>query len=373
MSDCAPAAAEAFHALLDLLRDIGDRHFTAERGIIEEVSAAERFRYLTHLLAAGCEQHVESDPDRPLLTRIVSPYRKVLGDNPDCLYYWTRINGARSYRIRGAIDGAVYTSITVHGADPKGGSQERVIGAVSDRDLTLGPGGEYEIVLSPQPHAGNAIRLEPDASSVITRHYFERPLSVACDPDAGVRLRIDPLEDPGPPAPLGDTEMATRLRLLATFLRANTFGMPPPGQGPAYAFVSRVPNVLPKPARFGDSGTAAWGAVDLYYAMAPFLLPPDQALVMEGRLPDCRFANVMLWNMHLQTLEYRYRRTSLNRAQMTRGPGGTYRIVVAQRDPGVPNWLDAAGHGLGIVFWRFVLPESEPEEIRCSVVDLADV
>ena len=35
MSDLAPASRQAFHELLDLLREIGDTHFTAERGIID--------------------------------------------------------------------------------------------------------------------------------------------------------------------------------------------------------------------------------------------------------------------------------------------------------------------------------------------------
>jgi hypothetical protein len=89
---------------------------------------------------------------------------------------------------------------------------------------------------------------------------------------------------------------------------------------------------------------------------------------MEGRLPACRFANVMLWNMHLQTLEYRFRRTSLNRAQMRLGADGAFRVAIAHRDPGIPNWLDTEGHVLGLIFWRFVLPEPEPGDIQCTVL-----
>jgi hypothetical protein len=128
--------------------------------------------------------------------------------------------------------------------------------------------------------------------------------------------------------------------------------MPAPGEAPAYAFVSRVPNALPKPASFGATGVATLGAVDLFYAMCPYLLGPDDALVMAGRLPACRFANVMLWNMHMQTLEYRHHRTSLNRAQMQTSADGGFRVVVAHRDPGVPNWIDAEGRPSGLVFWR---------------------
>jgi hypothetical protein len=373
MTDTAPESRQAFRELLDLLREVGDTQFTPQRGVIEEVTGAEAYRFVLHLLAAGTEHHLEGDPERPMFTRVVSPQRKLLGDNPDAIYYWTRIHGARSYRIRGAIAGAAYTSFTVHGRDPAGGSMERVIADVNDGDLRVGADGRYEIILSPERHQGNWLRLEPDATSLITRHYFERATSVQNDPDLVIPLRIDPLEDPGPPPPFSDAAMAARLRAVAAHLRANTLGMPAPADAPAYAFVSRVPNVLPVPASFRASGTATLGAVDLYYAMSPYLLGPDDALVMEGRLPACHFANVMLWNMHMQTLEYRHHRTSLNRAQMQSAADGSFRVVVAHRDPGVPNWLDTEGHSLGTIFWRFVLPSAPPEAIACKVMALAEL
>jgi hypothetical protein len=92
---------------------------------------------------------------------------------------------------------------------------------------------------------------------------------------------------------------------------------------------------------------------------------------MTGRLPPCRFANVALWNMHMQTLDYRFRRTSLNRAQLRLEPNGSFRVAIARRDPGLPNWLDTEGHGLGIVFWRILLPETEPGPIACAVEEIA--
>jgi hypothetical protein len=374
VSDLAPLTRQAFRDLLDLLREVGDTHFVPERGIIEEGTAAEAYRSILHLLAAACEHHLEGDPDRPLFTRIVSPQRKLLGDNPDAIYFWTRVHGTRSYRIRGALGDAVYTSFTVHGRDPAGGSMERVIADVSDRDISIARDGSYEIVLSPQQRDGNWLRLEVDATSVITRHYFERERSAAADPSLHVDLRIDPIDDPGPPPAPTDAAVAERLRAVAAHARANTLGMPRPSQAPPIPFVSRVPNVLPRPTSFRASGVDALGAVDIFYAMAPFLLQQDEALLMEGRLPPCRFANVVLWNMHMQTLEYRFRRTSLNRRQMRLSSDGDFRIAVAHREPAAGvDWLDTEGRMLGTVFWRFVLPDTEPGEIGCRVVKLDEI
>ena len=69
---------------------------------------------------------------------------------------------------------------------------------------------------------------------------------------------------------------------------------------------------------------------------------------MTGRLPKCTFANVVLWNRWMASYEYRFgRRISLNRKQMKLQPDGSYRIVIAHRDPGVPNWLDTEGRPFG--------------------------
>ena len=42
------------------------------------------------------------------------------------------------------------------------------------------------------------------------------------------------------------------------------------------------------------------GAVDIAYGAGRFLLKPDEHLIITGKMPDCRFANVVLWNRYLQ-------------------------------------------------------------------------
>jgi len=81
----------------------------------------------------------------------------------------------------------------------------------------------------------------------------------------------------------------------------------------------------------------------------------------------------MLWNRYLQTFEYPWRRISLNRKQMQLGADGAYRIVVAHRDPGVPNWLDTSGRRNGTIYWRFLLPDGDPPTPTTRVVPLAEL
>jgi hypothetical protein len=122
--------------------------------------------------------------------------------------------------------------------------------------------------------------------------------------------------------------------------------------------------------RPGDFGLAAFDAA---YSMAPYAFGPDDALVMTGRWPACRSAHVCLWNRHLQTYDYAQRPVSRNRASTRLEPDGSFRIVLAHRDPGVPNWIDTEGRPFGIVFWRFMLPEGPIETPQARVVPLADL
>jgi len=75
----------------------------------------------------------------------------------------------------------------------------------------------------------------------------------------------------------------------------------------------------------------------------------------------------------MQTYDYLNRQVSLNRRQTRLEPDGSFRMVVAHEDPGIPNWLDTEGRPLGLVFWRFMLPEGEIETPHAEIVPLKDL
>jgi hypothetical protein len=283
------------------------------------------------------------------------------------------LRGDRRFRIRGNLAGAVYTSFTFQSAD-RTGAAGGITAARNHTQFDVAPDGSYELVIGPGASGRNGVALDAKTVSVTTRHYFENERSVQLDPGVHVPLSIEPIDAPPPLAPRSDAESARRLRAAAGFFRQSTLDMPPrdPAQQPGW--VSTVPNQLGPPAlQGGREDVSAWGAVDNAYSMGPFALAPDEALVMTGRLPRCTFANVVLWNRWMQTLEYRGQRISLNRKQMQLAPDGRYRIVIAHRDPGVPNWLATEGRPTGTTFWRFQLPAEAPERPRTELVKLSDV
>ena len=368
----------AFSELVELIGEMRDDYVLSTERFTDELDVLEGMRYLLHLVSEATELLVEGDPERPRFSSIVSPARKFLGDNPDSLYQQAVIRGDRAYRIRGRRDHQSYISFTVHGPDPAGGINGPILADLNDTQFDLGPDGTFELTLLPAGRdgadaSGSVVRLDPAARMVIVRNYYLRERSVQTDPDMFVRLEIEPLDDAGPAPALDDATLAARLRDATAFMRATTMGMRIFGAPATVPFVANEPNTVGPPWSFRNAGVDAAGAVDIFYSSGTFDLQPDEALVMEGHLPEAVFTNVMLWNVHMQTFEYRSRRSSLNAAQMATGHDGAYRIVISERDPHVVNWLDTGGHRHGTIFWRFLLPATDPEHPQCRVVPVADV
>jgi hypothetical protein len=362
-------AAQAYLELAALLREIEASYYSPERRNMQTAQQRAAGRSLVaHALQHGFQCWFESDPKRPLFQRWVGPTKRLLGDNPDAIYYGAVADPAGSYRIRGNVLGATYTSFTVEAGAQDGHLSKGVVATLNDTEFDVAADGSYEIIASPEPQPRNWLRLEPGAGSITTRHYWEWERSPAADPALHVPLSIEPLEDPGPAPPMDDAAIAAGIRRVVNFVRGLTLDFPdlPPEIMPAW--VSREVNRFSGPQP-GESNTEiGYAAKDIDYRQTLYALEPDQALVMRGRFPRCRFANVVIWNHRLQTPPYRHRRVSLNRRQVRYEPDGSFQIVLAHRDPAVPNWIDAAGLRSGMVFWRFLLPEEEVPPIETEVV-----
>jgi hypothetical protein len=369
----APNTTAAFDELIATLQLIRDEYVLSDERFTDPLDVVEGYRYVGQLLSAASELFFEADPDHPRLASIVSPARKLQGDNPDAIYHYARISGTRSYRIFGRVDTECYTSFTIHGRAPDGALAGPLLGDVNDRQFQIDQDGSYSLTLSATEQPGNWLRLDPDAYCVVVRSYFQLGTSAQNDMDVSVRIEIETIEDLDPPLPLSDEVFSERMLEGIDFLRQATLGQSLPNASSSVPFVSQEPNVLPVPFSFRDSGLPVPGAADIFYAMGRWQLDPEEALVMTGTLPSCPFANVMLWNRHMQTLDYRSRRSSLNQSQIRLEPDGRYRIVIARKDPGVPNWLDCEGHHSGTIFWRFLLPKTDPIRTECEVLPIGEV
>lgn len=366
------ASGAAMGELLEALAAMQTEYLGPAYRITGAADLAEGHRLVLHLLNTAINFWLEADPERPLFTPYVAPARKLLGDNPDALYYFAPVRGDRSYRIRGNLAGASFTSFTVEGGSPDGSAAARSVAALDDGDIVADAAGNYEVLVSARkPATGNWLPLDASAVQITTRHYYESRNCIVNQTAFQVPLTIEAL-DPPPLAPAaGDAEIAQRIRTIARFVRAMLAMSVGSGSGPRPAWFSTVPNVFSTPGAWQSE--TGYGNLHAHYCAAPFVLGPEQALVIEGLLPPCRFANVVLWNRYMQSFDYTRRPVSLNRAQMHFGADGRYRVILAARDPGLPGWLDTEGRASGLVYWRFLLPRGEVPAPQARVVELASL
>jgi uncharacterized protein DUF1214 len=360
----------ALRELIALLQEVDERYLGDEWSAASFGDLPDGYRSVANMLEGGLYLMFDTDPARPFFRRIVSRTRKMLGDNADAIYYTAPVRDDRAYRVRGNVAGAVYLSFTVEVDSQEGGYSTQTAGVLGDRDFDIAPDGSFELYFGGAARDRNWLELAPGSSELIVRCYFEEAEPVAADPNRHVPLAIEPVDPVPAPAPWDDASVAAGLRRVARFLRGRTLDQPKPGERVQPTWVSTTPNVFPTPEL---PGTFAFAAADAAYSMAPYLLGPDEALVMTGRWPQCRFANVSLWNRYLQTYDYAHRPASRNRANTTLEPDGTYRIVIAHENPGVANWIDTEQRGFGMVFWRFFLPEGDVDTPKAEVVKVGDV
>jgi hypothetical protein len=358
----------AYAELLATLAEVGERFAGEEWGLTDPTDVAEALRVIMHHVGTGIETQLEDDASWPVFREIVTPWRKALGDNADARYHDAKVHPAGTYRVRGRTEGAVYVSFTVEAGAEDGAFPSGTVGVLNDTGFDVGDDGSFELTVGGPERERGWLPLAADASRITVRYYWEQAAPPATPPAPSLGLSIELVDGDVPSAPPAPTDesVAASIRRMATYVRSRTLEtMAKPGAAEPPAFVSRIPHEFPPPV---TPGAHALAAADAAYSMAPYLLGPDDALVMSLRWPECRCANVSLWNRQLQTFDYLRGRVSLNRAQSVVGDDGIVRVVIAHRDPGVPNWLTTEGRPFGMVFWRFMLPDGPIDTPRADVV-----
>jgi hypothetical protein len=340
----------AFRELLETMAGLETKILDLE----DEASVLEGYKWIPTILQVATDAYVWADAANPRFVEIVGAYKKWGGDNSDAFYRFAPIDPARTYRVRGRPGDAVYFSLTVYGGPDDGRYSTRIVGTLNDRQLAREADGTVEIVLSPEPHEGNWLALEPDAVCAITRDYLIDPVS-GRKMDWHIRAA-----EPSPFVPVTDADLARRFRAATTWIREQAAIVP---------LALGEPNVVDDPYPVPQV-TYGWAAGDAAYAMGSFDLADDQALVISGRSPECVFWSLCLWNPFLHTYNYDYDRVTINGGQVVLNPDGSWTIVIAGTDPGHPNWVSTAGHRRGRIWFRWFLPEETPARPTVAVVPL---
>lgn len=347
---------EMWQGLSKTLRQAGEIvHNTTTES--DPVDLVEGYRHTLRLLHIAMGIFIEdADPLRPYFTRTVTPTSKYFGDNPDVYYDSAPIRGDQTYRIRGKRGTVTYLGFIIYRH-----SKNRIAFNISNDDIIVGPDGTFEIILSPEKQDGNWFELDPRASEVVARQYF---LDMEKEIPATYEIECLGNHPEAPPA-LERQPFARGLSFINTFIsRAleRTIQLIEDLNKTPNQFIPYDP-LNPITQLFNPTS-------DNQYVAAWFRLQPDEALVITVKPPDTIYWSIQLWNRWLESLDYRYHRVTINRHQAHLEPDGTFTVVIAHQDPGLPNWLDTAGHSEGVACFRWMLCDDLPDLPDCQVVRL---
>jgi hypothetical protein len=312
---------------------------------------AEGFRYLSRLTRAALETFIEyADPLAPVLNRPIHETAKIGADNPDNYYQNARISGSYEYRITGNRGTIHYLGFATQSAGVAAEGDSRQGGYIEAADLDVAPDGTFELLISCNEQPGNWLRMDPDTETLIVRQTF-----LDRETEKPAQLRIERIGGDAKPSPLTPEHVDRGLASASGLVVACSSLF----SGWAQGFRKNHCNELPK---FDDSiSMGAGGDPNICYYHSYWQLGPEEALVIEVTPPACWTWNFQLDNHWMESLDYRYHRITINKHTAELRDDGSVQIVVAHDDPGVPNWIETAGHRQGTMCFRWIRAEEHPQ------------
>jgi hypothetical protein len=324
-----------------------DRLKEAGRTVLDPPAAdsaldrASGVQYLTRYISKALNEKLEfADPLYPQLRPQQTPTSKSIGDNPDCTYLITVVDGDHSYRIVGNRGSVSWVSFFI-----------REGGTLNNSQLQTEWDGSFVITLSQKEAPGNWIKLMPGLNHITVRQFFGH-----WDTEEPMRLAIERVGLESPPPVLTPQKVVAGLSDAATWLIDDITRWVE-----WVDYYAGFPNqwVANIPPWRGDGGVGVGqlsGAVNFCY----WKVRSDEALIVRVKPPRCSYWNVQMHNYWMNSVDYRYRLSSVNKKQAAVEDDGTAYIVVSHVDPGIPNWLDTGGHCIGLLVQLLVEAEATP-------------
>lgn len=336
----------AYQQWLDVQRDLAEvmrRHEPLDQPGIW----AEGYQHLIRLMASASLMYLEmDDPLNPCLYRDTDELRKLTLDNPDNHYLRGRISADHTYHLSGRLGNSLYHGLTIESSHlaPRG---HVVLEQVELEDFRLDAAGCFELWLGGEPRPSHWLALSPETHSFFLRQTFAAPEGREL-----AQVRIRRLGTPEYRAANARTQ-ARRIREAAAFAK---------WWGERALAISRgfsgLRNALhTRGRRNRDPG----GDRLIDYFGGGWELEPDEALLVTIRAAsDFRYWGFQLANYWAESLDYRFLNVSINSHQAVANPDGSWTVVLAHEDPGVPNWLTVAGHRQGVMALRWLKAFEEP-------------
>ena len=353
------ASGEMWDAWCDRLKATG-RAILADGFPDSPRERAEGLRWLTRLVTHATQLEVEAgDPSYPFFIKYETPHNQWGGPNPDNVYLRANVDPACSYRVWADVTGVRQAIFSIN----EGEMQLGEFGVFSERSLDqleVGEDGLLEFWISPEERPRNWLPAHPKGRLLTVRIYqsdWER--------DAAPTFHIERIGAEGEPRPpIEPAGLARALDRAANWIERTAVFW---NGYTSNAWSRATPNVA-APAR-----STPGGADNILYGSCFWELDEDEALVVECERPDAEYWGVTIHTMGwLESGDFADRQTSLSEHQMYVDEDGRFRVVVAHRDPGTPNWIDTEGRRRGMLVYRWVWAKNNPSP-EARLLPLAQV
>ena len=293
-----------------------------------EADLLEGLQYLAGCVAGCMHLAFDYDRDHPFLHSGTGPFTKMGLDNPDTLYFGTRVRGGHEYVVTGTRGTTTDLSFQLLGGQYTEANVPDSETAFDDRELYIDSHGDFEWRFTPADNAQLVIR-------EVYNDWSARRGVVAI-------ARTDTAGTAPPPLTreLIEKRWATAGKQLVQ--RVKTWL-----QFPQWFYTNIPVNTMVAP-RLTPGGLATQ-----YSSAGHFDLAEDQALIITLPVTDAPYLGFQLGSLWYISLDYINHQTSLNGTQAQSDPDGNIRIVVSERNPGVTNWVETLGHHKGFLQFRW--------------------
>ncbi len=312
-----------------------------------EADLLEGLQYLAGCIMGCTHLSFDYERDHPFLQSGTGPFTKMGLDNPDTLYFGTRLHADHDYVVTGKRGTTTDLSFQLLGGEYTDDFVPVSQAAFDDRELDIAEDGSFEWRVRPTSN-GQLVMREVYGDWSAQRGTL-------------VISRLD-TEGTAPPPPTRETiekRYATAGKQLVN--RVKTWL-----QFPQWFYLDLPVNTLTAP-RLTPGGLATQ-----YSSVGHFDLRPDQALVITIPVSDAPYLGFQLGSLWYISLDYINHQTSLNNTQAQADPDDKVRIVVADQNPGVTNWVETLGHRRGFLQFRWQRVSRELSATDGPTIELVD-
>jgi hypothetical protein len=320
---------------------------------------AEGLRYVARL-ARGFLKDLVADAQPARLVFVPGDWLKIGLDNPDYAYFGAKLEPGERHVLRGRMGDAARIGFGIYSGGLGTPAGLVCDGYLDSQDLSLDAEGRFEIPIGPDEVEGSGLRTGP-----ATNNFNARITLLHRATDRLPELELARLDSPSRPPPLDPAAFSNGLDRVGRVL-----------EGTVSQFLAwtkaferhrhEIREIDPK------LSLAAQGDPKTRYFYSYWEIDEDEAFVIDLEPPPCEYWNLQIGNHWLESFDFMRFGTHVNSATAVADEAGRVRVVVARRDPGVPNWLDTAGHARGGLALRWVGAEWIPET-RAQVVPIASL